>query len=71
VSDIVEGNLCVAGDIHLIDKPTAQGRSDDVDRIEMALVIEFKSVADIRKAMSDGVCKFTSFDCRWKVNKEN
>ena len=42
-----------------------------VDRIEMALVIEFKSVADIRKAMSDGVCKFTSFDCRWKVNKEN
>ena len=71
VSKIVKGNIVVAGDIHLIDKPSAQGRSDDVDRIEMALVIEFKSVADIRKAMADGMCEFTSFDSRWKVNAQD
>lgn len=71
MSDLVMGNLCVAGDIHLVDDPNAMGRSDEVDKIPLALVIEFETVEDVRRAMSDGACQFSSFSCRWKVGGES
>jgi len=58
----VEGNAVIMGNICVIDEPDSLGRSDEVDRIAQALVIQFKSKEDIRQAIRDGRCRFTIFE---------
>jgi len=56
-----KGNACVAGDIHIVDNPEADGSDLEPEKIPFALLIEFDSADEVRKAMSDGSCTFTVF----------
>lgn len=57
----MKANVVIAGNICVVDDPDSQGSSKDIDRIDMALVIQFDSKEAIREAMSSGKCEFTVF----------
>jgi hypothetical protein len=62
-NDIAYGNACIAGDIHIIDDPDAQGGDSKPEKITYALVIQFDSAEEVRKALKDQECSFSVFGC--------
>jgi len=48
------GYCTTLGRLHLIDDPLSQGRSDEVQTIELAMVVEFSTKKEMAAALSAG-----------------
>jgi hypothetical protein len=58
MSDEVRGALIAMGNLHMVDDPEAEGSSSLPYGVPMALVIQFHSKEDIRRAIKEGRCTF-------------
>jgi len=48
----------IAGNIHIVDNPDAEGSDRRPYEIKRAIVIEFDTVEELREALKNGRCEF-------------
>jgi hypothetical protein len=59
--DIKKGNACSIGDLTLLSNPEDDRENWEPYEVKFALVIEFKTAADVKAAIKSGKCEFTVF----------
>ncbi len=48
----------IAGNIHVVDNPEAEGRDAEPYEVKQAIVIQFDDIQELRDALQSGECKF-------------
>ncbi|MEM1188174.1 MAG: hypothetical protein AAGI72_06595 [Pseudomonadota bacterium] len=58
-NEAICGELIMQGNIHTVDDPAGSGASKVATGHPMAILVQFESIEDIRRAVADGRCTFT------------
>jgi len=53
------GNACALGDLTMVDNPEDQKEEWETYGVKFALLIEFESAKDVKRAIKDGKCLFS------------
>jgi len=60
---LAKGNACSVGDLNMLEscEPDEPKENWEATRVKFAILIEFKTEREIKKAINDGKCEFTLF----------
>ena len=56
---LANGNVCAFGELTMLDNPEEDRSRWEPYNVSLALLIEFKSANELKKAIDDGGCEFT------------
>lgn len=56
---LAKGNACALGDLTMLDNPEDTREDWEPYKVKYALLIEFDSEQDVKRAINDGKCEFT------------